>query len=254
MLTRFLVLTTPRSGSRWLAELIDAHPNATAYGEAFLADGAGDMRSGSGSFPYFTTYLTRQPAWSARARRLQRARYLEALYASGGEAHAVGYKLMVGQDARNPGVLRWSGVRRVRAIHLVRRNVLRSLVSHLVARERGAYHPRRGDDLEPVLVTVDTAWLLDEMEKRLASVAGGRARLARFRLPTLELSYEELVADTATALMRVWPFLGLEAPRQTPDTTLVRAVASLEDVVANVDEVRAALRPTPHAWMLEDAL
>lgn len=250
--TRFVILASMRSGSRWLVELLDAHPPAVVYGEAFLADGQGSMASSAASLPYFTTYLAARPAWARHARRLQRARYLELLYRSGGEALAVGYKLMAGQAARSPWLLEYSSLRRVRVVHLVRRNLLRAIVSHKVALERHSFHPRRNSELAPVSLRLDADGLVDEIERRSAAVDGARARVGRLQLRSIEVEYEDLLRNTAEELARVCVFLGIRPPSRLPETTLVRAVPSLDAVVSNLADVGHALAGTPYAWMLED--
>ncbi len=250
MPTPFVVYASMRTGSRWLVELLDSHPGAAVYSEAFLANGEGSMTSSGGPFPYFVTYLA-----ARRVRRplvLQRVRYLRAFFRHVPDVRAVGFKLMYGQAERNPGVLHYSALRRIRTIHVVRRNALRAVVSHRVAVESGSFHPRRGDAVRQVRITLDVATLADELGRREASVQGARYRLARLRLPVLEVSYEGLVDERDATLASILEFLGLDPPPLPLETTLTRAVTSLGDVVANFDAVRDALSATPFAWMADE--
>jgi LPS sulfotransferase NodH len=250
--TRFVVYAAMRTGSRWLIELLDSHPDVAAYGEAFLADGEGEMgTSGDASFPYFRSYAAGLPRWWRHLQRLQRMRYLEALYRSA-DLDATGYKLIYGQAARNPGVLRYTAFRRVRVVHLVRRNHLRAIVSHRVALARRAFHPREGDVVSETLIALDTESLLDDLAARASAVEGARWRLEHGGCTTLEVAYEDLLADEQGRLADVLAYLRVRQPPEPLSTRLSRAVPSLGDAVSNLGEVARTLEGTAYSWMLEE--
>jgi hypothetical protein len=68
----------------------------------------------------------------------------------------------------------------------------------------------------------------------------------------LHLSYEEdIVADPLRAYSRVCEFVGIEPA--APRVDLVRTNPfSYDAILDNVDEVRAVLKDTKYAWMLDN--
>jgi hypothetical protein len=151
-----------------------------------------------------------------------------------------------------------------RAVHLHRRNVLLKLVSAYIVRKKLVpdWHARGGPvamadrrvrlDVEAVSIVGRTAPLADQIDYIERGAAESLAVLSA-RFPTLSLTYEDDIApDPAIAGRRVTDFLGLP-----PAPSLTRIAKSntrpLSEVIENLDEVRAALRGTPHAWMADAA-
>jgi LPS sulfotransferase NodH len=272
--TGFVVLTSPRSGSGWLIDLLNSHPAIVAYPELFHTErrtapdyGAqdlpyfeADLRSGTSPIRRLTTLAAvcckRSPVRIAR-----QAAYLVRVYASRPGARA-GFKLTYVQSAANPALLPLFSLRRVRAVHLVRANQLAAVISWRIARESGIYHARREatqrgrlqQTVASELVLVDAEHLLSELERRELAVARMRRRLERLRLPRLEIAYEELVGHTDATLARVLRFLGFEPDVDLLQSELRRAHTGPPlDQLVNPDEVRATLAGTRFEWMLEQA-
>ena len=57
--TRFVLLSTQRSGTSWVMERLAAHPEIGSYGELLLSGRAGwpDWPPGANDRPFFETYL-----------------------------------------------------------------------------------------------------------------------------------------------------------------------------------------------------
>jgi LPS sulfotransferase NodH len=56
MSTRFIVLSTQRSGSTWVIDTLNSHPMVTCYSEVFLQDGSGKPRFGARDLEFFDDY------------------------------------------------------------------------------------------------------------------------------------------------------------------------------------------------------
>lgn len=146
-----------------------------------------------------------------------------------------------------------------RFIVLRRRNYLRKIVSSLMAFATGRWHVRPGDAVSaaPVTINIDRV-PIDQGRLSLLDLMRGFdrdfARLDELLAdkPVLRLTYEEDIAhDPLQAYRKTCAFLGLDVqPVAVPygKTTPF----PLREVIANFDEVRAALRDTPYAWMLEE--
>ena len=140
-----------------------------------------------------------------------------------------------------------------------RRNLLRKVVSSQVARASRRWHLPAGETAALHPVRIDPAAVPVEGETRplLAIIEG---YLADFRAldaalggrPRLDLVFEDDIRpDPAAAGRRASDFLGLP-----PHPAAVRLAPTtpwpLGRVVENLDEVRAHLAGTPHAWMADE--
>ena len=153
-------------------------------------------------------------------------------------------------------------------ILLHRRNGLRRMVSHVRAAESGVYVASihsQNRDLSPKLmlplvgirhgfeVRSLLGWL-QEYERGWQQMQALFSQCAQdcsnFRW--LSLTYEDdLVQSPLDGYQRVCSFLGLSAFEPNLRYRKLNP-GSLSELIANWDEIRALLTPTPFAWMLED--
>jgi sulfotransferase family protein len=252
--TRFLVLTAPRTGSTWLVDLLNSHPQVAAYGELLLPEGQGPIPGGSQDIPYLRTYLLAGARPRTRARLLRRKlAFLNDIYAARPGIAAVGFKLTYRQSALNPWLLPYLSLRRGKVVHLIRTNLLDSLLSYESARARRVFHIQRGEPIAGVRVRLDTGRLLDRLEQHDFSVTRSRARLVTLRLPFIEVFYEELVGSRgAEKLAQVLDFIGARPDVSALDSPFVRVNAAPHaELIENYEEVRGALAGSRFEWMLD---
>jgi LPS sulfotransferase NodH len=246
--TPFVLLTKSRSGSKWLVELLDSHSQLAVYGELF---GGAQVRSdyGAQDMPRFEDYVRNGSAIGrALPLELLRVRYLRHLYASRNDVRAIGVKLVFAHATR--AVHAYLSARRVRVVHLVRANMLDAVISSEVASARRFAGARVGETAPAVSIRLDAETLYRRLTEHEHSISAARSRLLLYRLPTLEVFYEELVARHDGTIAPVLDFLGAD-----PTTVLWSTFAPIddvprEDVLENLDEVRAALAGTRFEWML----
>lgn len=148
-----------------------------------------------------------------------------------------------------------------RFVLLRRRNLLRKVVSSLVARQSGRWHLPldRAPELRPVRIDLAATRIDGTTAPLLAILAryeAGFRELAPWLRgrEVLELHYEEDISgDPGSAYRRTAAFLGLPphpaAVRLRPTTPWPLAA-----VVENFDELSAHLAGTPYEWMLEAEL
>jgi hypothetical protein len=220
-----------------------------AHAELFHLERRTAPDYGARDLPYFEASLDRL----RRVPLVHQVAYVEKLYAARPEARAVGFKLTYVQAIANPTLLPLLSLRRVRAVHLVRANLLAAVISWKVARESGIYHVREGEPAHEHPLVVDAEQLRFELEERELAVVRARRRLERLRLPRLEIAYEELVSREEETLARVLRFLGLEPQVDLLESALVRVRRSPLELLENPADVRATLAGTRFEWMLEAA-
>lgn len=223
--TRFLVFAQGRSGSTLLTDLLNSHP------QIFCAD-------------EILTFHRRSPALYAHACSV------------GHRAKAYGFKVKIyqlteAQGLKEPGeFLRQMHASGWKIAHLQRRNVLRQALSAMVAEQRDVYHLGIGvAGPQPVHIDVDN--LLWRADQRRGFCAAEEAALAG--VPHMRLTYEDdlLHAETQDATaQRMFSWLGL--PPAAVSVRLRKIVPDdLERIIANHDEVVAAVRSSAYAELLE---
>lgn len=221
-LVPFIVLTSHRTGSNLLVSLLADHPRVHATGEV----------------------LNRHVPLAvlcpeAREReRLRPARLLHHRVFARPDVDAAGCKVFYHHGA-GFSVQAWaylSALDGLRVIHLRRRDRLARYVSYLRAMDDGVWMRGPGDDqhVAPPRVTVDPAGFRQHVE-----MWDGRRRAAEQRIagrPTLDVWYEDLVADRAGTMERVFGHLDV-APMTVRSSLRRQRTSPLDEVVVDHDRV-----------------
>jgi hypothetical protein len=168
--------------------------------------------------------------------------YLERLYRRTG---TVGFKLMYSQLRQQPEILVYLALRRVRIVHLVRKNHLDVIVSEELARVTGTSHVVAGDKIDTPAVTLDAATLVDRIGALERNVARARRMIRLSACPSIEVCYEALL-DGDAELDRIRSFLDIPLKPLRPQSNLIkRGARSHREAITNFNEVTRALSGTP---------
>ncbi|MPR12140.1 sulfotransferase [Microvirga tunisiensis] len=221
----FVILAMPRTGTHYLEELLNEHPNVLSNGEVL------------------NTYDTNWPDRDRLLRsdhELLECAYLR--YPTRGDKTKVthvGCKINEPQFHDRPDLLaeltRWPGLK---VILVVRRNTLESLRSLMQARQTRQWL-RFGSDSEvaPPRVRLSVA----ACEAYFKTADDFHAKVAHSFAPTnmLMIEYENLIHDPAACLTRIWDFLGVPALQLSGRAVLQRQeTRPLDQTVVNVYELR----------------
>ena len=245
--TLFVVLTTQRSGSGWLVDLLDDHSSVAAYEELFRVTDTTVSGHGATAVPRFEV-MVRPKAWSiSPGLAPKRYHYVRGLARAHPDTWAVGFKLMYDQTRDHPGLIAALTLARARFIHLIRRDLLSAVISFDVAQERDRWHYYAGETSPPLCVRADAASLPGRLQERDREIERFRRRLARLPVPVHEVVYEDLVARRDIVLKEVLDFLRVPPAERPLRSSLVRpARARAVDLVENRDDVLAVLAGTPY--------
>src|SRR5262249_1817765 len=182
--------------------------------------------------------------------------YLNKIYSPESALDAVGFKLMYGQARRNGTVVAYLIARRVRIVHLVRANLLDIVVSRETARTRGVFyssepHPSQEPDAEPITVSLDPSTIAARLTGLERQVRAMRRLLRLTRAPTIEVTYEDLVARRE-GFGAILQFLEVEdADRSLSSGFRKINPFGKRQTIANYDEIRVALSSTRFARFLD---
>ena len=250
-MTRFVVLSTQRSGSTWVVDMLTSHPRVVAYSELFMHGGHGTPKWGQEQdLPYWQTYI-REQGGGRLARPFHLWRYLSRALEERPGVDAVGFKLMYSQltrVAKPLTVALW--LKRVRIIHLMRRNALDVVLSRDAGEaRRGVLHAREGQPVETVRFRLGTDDLVERLTAHEWQIEGARVRFKRVGIPYTEVIYEDLVANEKQGFDDLFRFLGVEPAPVSSSLQKVNPT-SHEELIENYGEVREALEGTKFAGQL----
>lgn len=245
--SKFVVLTTNRSGSTWLMSTLNSLPQVTAQGELFLPRPRATETRWDSDFACPRFIETKFEGLTFRPFSV--FSYLNALYRSPG---IVGFKLMYAQLGAYPEILAYMLRHRLRVVHLVRRNHLDVLLSYAVKARIGRAHLLVGQ-MAPadIGVELDTENLVEQLAWLQKKQTMARMLLRWCRLPYLEVVYEELLRDQAHFRV-ILDFLSIKPEEMLPQSTLVKIrKGGQREVIRNYDEVRQVLANSKFATLLE---
>jgi hypothetical protein len=242
--SRFVILSTQRSGSNFLEDRLAGHPAISMYrGEVFRKT----LHAPTAYRGYRDAKVSRR-LLGAVAPAAVKAQYLRWLHRSAPkDAPVIGFRVMYDQLRRNPSIASILLVTRTPVIHLVRENVLETYVSVVAARQSGLYVTRSTKKKTPPVV-IDAASLVNELERRVALIDRHR-RLLRAS-PSIEVGFDLLVDGPEQADTTTLGFLGLE-PVPLGSRIQRSGDRPLTDRIANIDEVTDALRGSAFAHLLD---
>jgi hypothetical protein len=236
----FFILAAGRTGSTRLRLLFDSHPLALCHGEVFGKNLSTLAEPDSEAHRRLFEERAADPSGFAR----------DHIFAAEGK-EAVGFKILYHQltDTWPRLMDSLAADRDIRVVHLVRRNGLKRFLSEYFV---GAVTRKNlfleNEEIPALpLVEIPTAALLANLESIEAESERMRAIFREH--PVHEIAYEDSLEDNGPALRGVLDFLGLP-----PAELSVGIKKILPDdpraLVANFDEVAAALRGTRYEWML----
>ena len=217
--TTFVVLTTQRSGSGWLVDLLDDHPSIAAYEELFKVTETTVPRHGASAVPTFEVMVGPRAFSTSRGLFLKRYEYLRGLARAHPEARAVGFKLMYDQTRDHPWLVSMLMLMRTRFVHLVRRNSLDAVLSFDIAHEHDRWHHYAGEEAPPLRVRTDTSSLVERRDEVLGDLLAfldvpgtGRALRSSVVRPTRKRALERIEnGDDVCAALAGTPYESLAA-------------------------------------------
>ncbi len=223
--TKFVILGYPRTGSNLLMTTLNKHPNVFCYGEIFNNREVRDwdipyvFRS-----PFELKKKDENPVEYARKK-------IFGEYPV--DVKAVGFKLFYHHARKEREEEVWEFLKndkRIKIIHIVRKDLLRAFVSHALAKETGKFVNKSGGKSGVRKITLD----LNECENYFEKTTKNIREFDRFfsEHSVLKIFYENLSGDFDKTISEIEEFLGLEKMKLSAGTKKQGAY-SLSEVVTN---------------------
>ena len=257
-----MILFLPRTGSNYLASMLDTHPEILCHHELFLPTGV--HRSLSVREGQLDLDLG-----EAAARDRDPYAFLRKVYSLHMGARAVGFKMSLADPQR--GVLAaLAGNRRIRKIVVRRDNWLQVYTSALIAQQtrqliqftdaagdtsgNAATRVREGAGnvrpRDPAKVVVDLSEFRRYVRKRLRAYAVLRAFFSVTRQPAMEIEYNEI--KDAARMRDVLRFLRVSPDAPLRERTTKQNPSRLSDRIENWPAVKGSLEGTRFAHFIRD--
>jgi len=177
-MTKFVVFTTPRTGSSLLIKTLDTHPEIFCAGELFFFKG--DIYHTEYKYPFWkfpvsnkVNYLINYPKIFLTLKS-----FLNKFYGQNNEdsIKAKGFKLMHFQTYYIRGIFKYIKKNDIKVIVLIRKNVLRNTLSDLRARFTKVYH-NSGDTATATLPMLKVD--IHELARKMQQIEGFNKQLER---------------------------------------------------------------------------
>jgi hypothetical protein len=239
---RAIILTTQRTGSTFLVECLNSHPEIECAGEILNGQPDHLVAPLRGPFKQVTKAfrIARTGAWMPR-------RWIDGFYARG-SARVRCFKAMYNQLARPFAMRYFDENEDIKVIHLRRHNLLKVHVSTLLMNKREKVQAR--GPTEAVWIHVDPARAIASMRKARRTYESFDQEFGKHA--RVQVAYENLFdgaslqADTGRLIC---DFFGVaQHPMRSQIVKL--NPESLRDMVTNYDELAAAVSKSEFADML----
>ena len=245
--TKFCIFAIQRSGSTWLHELLDSHPEVKVLrGEIFLDRKQENIWVDPNLVPFYEFKNA-----NSGMRPWLTFQYLNSLDSYPGEHHAIGFKLMYNQVARKPEILAKLVSDRFKIIHIIRQNYLDATLSGINIREKGISHTTNKVNIGSTYV--DTSFLLRNILKREFQVKLANILLAVLPNIVETITYEELCENRDLVLQDLANFLGVAISDINFKSDLQKINrGSYRDKIENYEEVKQVLSGTRFEILLDE--
>lgn len=249
---KFCILTTQRSGSLWLIDLMDSHPEIKAFKELFRIKKPNNIWSDQ-NLPDFMSFYEFQRTHLG-IRPFKTFNYLKSIIDDYPISyHAIGFKLMYNQVMVHPELLPKLVSDRYQIIHLVRNNYLDTVLSKINAKQKRIVHPTA--DIKVSANHLDPKALLRELNQQDWTVKTARKLLQALPNPSIEVTYESLCLDKEKVLNEITQFLGISTDQITYQSELKKInKGTYRDKISNYEEIEKVLSGTKFERFLSNEI
>ena len=243
-MTKFIILTTQRTGSTLLWRFLNLHPQIDGHGEIFLKimkkedsfnKYVNNVRFGKFKALFFYKKLVEE--------------FLNHLQVSADpETQAMGFKLMYNQ--LNPKLKNFLLENNYKIVHLIRRNYLKIVISRETAQKREFYHAKEGDEIERVKINLDINVLYQNLDEISIEVEKNRNEFSNFNYH--EVYYEDFVEDRDSETLKILQFLSVsDQGLSNKDFPLKKInTDNLDEIINNFSDVESSLKESKYAAFL----
>ena len=245
MKTKFVIVGTQRSGTTFIRDCLARHEDVECHGELFL-----------NRYPFNAAYSIYRKKNIARELRHYLARaglvreYLDEIYRSS-VGEAVGFKLMYSAiriiPYAYPSVLNYIDDNKIKVVHIIRKNVLKTYVSRCTAKQRKLYHVM--ENVDAPKITLDTSHVLSELHKINRENEWWQARYSGGDY--YPVCYEDFVTNKEKESAGLLRFLNVADDRVLTSKIVKINPDRLQDIIENYDDLYKVITGSKFEYCLE---
>lgn len=231
------ILTSPRSGSTWLVELLNQHPHLSSYVELFRGkipnESLNSQRRSTVPEQFYFEYSAKK-----RFPNLIRIKfYLEYFLSNIPDGNVLSFKIMYNHVAKKPAILFWLYYYQFVIVHLKREDSLSVAISWEVKKTKD----RLGipeDSKAKVPINYNKIARKFYMHKLSVKIAGLLTKI--YPGPVMEIFYEDLLSDYDSVCKEVLDFVGVdysnfEFKKEKREKNVKH---SYREIIENFEEIR----------------
>lgn len=243
MMRKFVILTTPRTGSNMLVSALSSHPDIQCFSELF-------RRRTANSIHGLEVLNHIDEKFSSESYRFSHAsEYLNAVYSTAVEVGYVGFKLMLRQNIELRDALIADEL--YRKILLYRENVLASFSSECIAKVTGQVIATGNDEIKTVKVEFDPEKFQRYRDRRSRLYSETRTLLQAAGQDFCEVEY--LSAMTVATMKGLIGYIGADTSFQCSPKTVKRNPGNILQRFSNPTLVSSYLQSIGREyWENED--
>lgn len=235
-LKKFVIFAIPRSGSNYLCGALNSHPEILCHHEIFH----GDKIYGDDHLNLGTVEQRDQNA----------QKFINHIWQQNMGYTAVGFKLLWGQNPKAFKIA--TRDKDIKKILLLRRNKIKSYVSHLIAKNTGIWSQRNTDfetrkkENKQTSVNVELDSLYRYIENVDQYYDNLQKKISNSKQPFLKIFYEDILGNNSEdAKTKILKFIGVfENPQYLQTKTKKQNANELCNLISNFTELEFKLRGT----------
>ncbi|HEY6978157.1 MAG TPA: hypothetical protein VH396_17775 [Chitinophagaceae bacterium] len=249
-MTKFVIFTTPRTGSSLLIKTLDNHPEILCAGELFFFKG--DIYHTENQYPFWRFPVSNKINYLINYPRifLTLNNFLNKFYKENDKTgiKAKGFKLMHFQTYYTPGILNYFSKNNIKVLVLIRKNILRNTLSDLRARSTKIYHSHGNTGTVTIpMFKVD----VDELGKKMQQIEGFNKQLERSTVNlNRRIIYYEDFRNWEETISGILNYLSVTNMPLQPASKKLNP-EKLEDMIENYTEVSSWLFENNYAQYLD---
>ena len=243
--TKFCILTTQRSGSTWLNDLLSNHPQVYSFDEPFHYPHFYPFFRKDQGVPNYLLYQNLETGYRPKLT----FQYMDVMNSFSGLYPAVGFKLMYGQLFRFPEIMVKMIKDRYLIVHLIRSNLLDIELSGRKALKVKKFHS--SEIMPQIKVRLDPDTIIGKLRKIRLKILLAKAILRVSPLKSIEVEYENLVNNHEKTIMDILQFFSVPVTGiELISSYKKQSKGSYKDKIENYDEIVQVLENSKFAYLI----
>jgi len=226
--TKFLLISTQRSGTTMLSDILDSHPEIYMTRELFKVNGD-LLNTDSDNYRYYQDTMNIE-------------KFLNQFFEKYKQYKAIGFTIMQDHLDLFPELQKYIKEQNLKCIYLERQNKVKVCLSRFKARNSGVYHSTKKQIVSKEYI--DPVLLLTELNRLKTSLKILHTYAKQYHAKTIY--YEALVKNKSVYLKDIQKYLNVNIMNNLTTSLKKTGSSSLKQSILNYDEIEKYLQNTEY--------